>query len=123
MDKRPFSAIFTSDALAIDSNPALACVPEHWPAKDRGGHTIRNGKALHDPCLYSCDSATRTCHQASTGIANESAAHACSHPYSAPTSSYLARICSAVGRAGAEGGKTRPAEAADVTSYKLQVTS
>ena len=72
---------FTSYALDIVDNPALACVPEHWPANDGNDptHTIRNGKALHDPCLYSCDSATRTCHQAATGIANESACASTCH--------------------------------------------
>lgn len=65
--------IFTSDTLSIGNNPQLACVPEQWPAKDSDGETIRNGKALHDPCQYQCDSAAHTCSQTATGTQSESA--------------------------------------------------
>ena len=58
---------FTSAELDISDNPELACVPEQWPAKDRYGDTIRNGKALHDPCRYQCDSTGYTCSVRSVG--------------------------------------------------------
>jgi hypothetical protein len=66
----------TSNTLyyALDDgvpNP-LACVPKKWPVKDYNGHTIRNGKALHDPCLYSCNSDTGKCQQDTHGLQNES---------------------------------------------------
>ena len=64
---------FTSDALLIEANPQLACVPKQWPAKDSRGDTIRNGKALHDPCQYQCDSTTGTCSQTAAGTQSESA--------------------------------------------------
>ena len=79
---------FTSDALAINGNPQLACVPEQWPAKDDWGDTIRNGKALHEPCLYQCDSAAHTCSQTATGTQSESAcAGSCGTPPSSQTPS------------------------------------
>jgi hypothetical protein len=43
-------------SLDISNNSQLACVPQQWPLKDQRGNTIRNGKALHDPCLFSCNS-------------------------------------------------------------------
>jgi hypothetical protein len=71
-----------NDQLAIASNPQLACVPQQWPAKDAKGNTIRNGKALHDPCLFSCNSTSGRCLQAATGIQSESScATACATPY------------------------------------------
>jgi hypothetical protein len=79
---------FTADTLIFGLVPnELACVPEHWPAKESTGRTIRNGKALHDPCLYQCDSAMGTCYQTATGLANESAcARVCLPP--APSQFY-----------------------------------
>ena len=58
---------FTSTALYISNNKQLACVPKQWPAIDLNGNTIRNGKALYDPCLYQCDSTTKTCSQTAIG--------------------------------------------------------
>jgi hypothetical protein len=73
---------FTSNALYVVSNPELACVPNQWAVTDYCGDTIRNGKALHDPCLYSCNSATGTCEQGAAGIASESScANLCATPY------------------------------------------
>ena len=58
---------FTSNVLLIQFNPQLACVPEQW-------HGIgANGKALHDPCLFSCNSTTFQCQQTATGTRDESA--------------------------------------------------
>jgi hypothetical protein len=68
-------------SLDISNNSQLACVPQQWPLKDERGNTIRNGKALHDPCLFSCNSTPGRCSQSATGIQSESNCdNACSKP-------------------------------------------
>jgi hypothetical protein len=73
-------------SLDISNNSQLACVPQQWPLKDERGNTIRNGKALHDPCLFSCNSASGRCSQSATGIQSESN---CDNTCSKPTYIYM----------------------------------